>query len=35
MENLIEEFAGVVMAVITVQSMIMIFVTVLMGVMKV
>lgn len=35
MENIIEEYAGIVMAVIIVYVMILIFMTVLMGVMKV
>ena len=35
MENIIEEYAGIVMAVIIVYVMILIFLTVLMGVMKV
>jgi hypothetical protein len=35
MENIIEEYAGIVMAEIIVYAMILIFMTVLMGVMKV
>ncbi len=35
MENIIEEYAVIVMAVIIVYAMILIFMTVLMGVMKV
>lgn len=35
MENLIEEYAGIVMAVITVYSMILIFMTILMEVMNI
>ena len=35
MENIIEEYASIVMAVIIVYAMILIFMTVLMGVMKV
>lgn len=35
MENLIEEYAGIVMAVITVYSMILIFMTVFMEVMNI
>lgn len=35
MENIIEEYTGIVMAVIIVYAMILIFMTVLMGVMKV
>lgn len=35
MENLIEEYAGIVMAVITVYSMIVIFMTILMEVMNI
>lgn len=35
MENITEEYAGIVMAVIIVYAMILIFMTVLMGVMKV
>ncbi len=35
MENLIEEYAGIVMAVITVYSMILIFMAVLMEVMNI
>jgi hypothetical protein len=35
MENIIEEYAGIVMAVIIVYAMILIFMTILMGVMKV